>query len=157
MTTEPTTEIVVRRSVSVPLDPGRAFALFTGRMTDFWPHENSIGSTDIAEVVLEPRVGGRWFERGVDGSECVWGHVAEWEPPDRLVLVWQVGAGWSFDPDLHTEVEVGFVEEAPGRTRVELQHRHLERYGDHAESIRATFESPGGWGGILARFADLTT
>lgn len=149
------TEVDVRRSVSVPLPPERAFELFTARMTEFWPSEHSIGESAIAEVVLEPRVGGRWYERGVDGAECDWGRVAEWAPPGKVVLHWQIGANWKFDPDLSTEVELTFTAEEPGRTRVDLRHRHLERYGDQAEQMRAVFDSPGGWTGTLAAFAEL--
>ncbi|MGH3971554.1 MAG: SRPBCC family protein, partial [Mycobacterium sp.] len=96
----------VVRSVSVPLSPVRAFELFTMRMTDFWPKEHSIGNAEIAEVVLEPRSGGRWFERGIDGSECQWGRIAAWEPPRKVVLLWQIGVNWRFDPAFETEVEV---------------------------------------------------
>lgn len=155
MSTDPTTEIDVRRSVTVPLSPERAFDLFTARMTEFWPQEHSIGATDIAEVVVEPWVGGRWFERGVDGTACDWGRVTVWEPPGKVVLLWQIGADWQFDSDLETEVEVTFIEESPGRTRLDLRHRHLERYGEAAEALRAVFDSPGGWAGTLARFTAL--
>lgn len=149
-----TTAVTVHRSISVPLPPEPAFALFTERMTDFWPREHSIGSAEIAEVVVEGRVGGRWFERGVDGSECDWGRVARWEPPARVVLLWQIGANWRYDPALETEVEITFAEEEPGRTRLDLHHRNLERYGDQAETMRGIFDSPGGWPGTLSRFAD---
>ncbi|MCI2418765.1 SRPBCC family protein [Saccharopolyspora sp. K220] len=155
MSTESTAEIDVRRSVTVPLSPEPTFELFTARMTEFWPAEHSIGAADLAEVVVEPRVGGRWFERGVDGSECDWGRVAVWEPPRGVVLLWQISAQWQFDPDLETEVEVTFTEVSPGRTRLDLRHRHLERYGDQAEAFRAIFDSPGGWEDTLARFAAL--
>ncbi|MQA77376.1 MAG: ATPase [Streptosporangiales bacterium] len=155
MSVESTTEIVVHRSVTVPIEPARAFTLFTEQMTAFWPPEHSIGAAAIAEVVVEPRAGGRWFERGTDGVECAWGRVAVWEPPGRLVLLWQIGADWQFDPELETEVEVTFVEDAPGHTRLDLRHRHLERYGDQADTFRGIFESPGGWSGTLARFAEI--
>lgn len=150
-----TTEISVNRSVTVPLEPKRAFDLFTARMSEFWPAEHSIGTAKLAEVIVEPREGGRWFERGVDGSECPWGRIAAWEPPARVVLLWQIGADWRFDPELETEVEVTFTAEPDGRTRVGLEHRHLERYGEKAEAMRALFESPGAWEGTLARFAGL--
>ena len=120
MSAESTAAVEVVRSVSVPLSQARTFELFTTRMTDFWPKEHSIGSSEIAQVVVEPHTGagGRWFERGVDGSECSWGRVAVWEPPRHLVLLWQIGANWQFDPDFETEVEVTFTEEADGRTHV---------------------------------------
>lgn len=145
----------VVRSVSVPLPPARAFELFTTRMTDFWPKEHSIGNSEIAEVVVEPRTGGRWFERGVDGGECRWGRVAVWEPPRKVVLLWQIGADWRFDPAFETEIEVTFTEEHPGRTRLDLRHRNLQRYGDDAERMRSIFDDPAGWTGTLAGFADV--
>lgn len=153
MVTESSTVTAVRRTVCVPLAPGRAFELFTSRMSAFWPPDHHIGAAEMADVVVEGRPGGRWYERGVDGSECQWGRVAVWEPPARLVLLWQINGGWRFDPEFETEVEVSFTEQEPGTTRVDLEHRGLERYGDDAQSMRAVFESPNGWGGILARYA----
>ncbi len=145
----------VRRTVSVPLEPREAFDLFTARVSDFWPRSHSIGTSEIAEVVIEPQVGGMWFERGVDGSQCQWGSVVEWAPPHRLVLAWQITADWRFDPDFSTEIHVEFVAEGVGQTRLDLTHRHLERYGVRAPQLRAVFESPAGWNGILNRFADV--
>ena len=113
MDTESNSAVEVFRSVSVPLPQARAFELFTTRMTEFWPKEHSIGAAELAEVVIEPRSGGRWFERGVDGGECQWGRVAAWEPPQKVVLLWQIGADWQFDPEFETEVEVTFSEEGP--------------------------------------------
>ena len=101
---------------------------------------------------MEPRVGGRWFERGEDGSECEWGRVLAWEPPARLVLAWQVDAQWRFDPDFITEVEVRFIPEGDA-TRVELEHRNIERFGAQAEATRSALDSPDGWSGLLERFA----
>lgn len=157
MSTESAAAVEVVRSVSVPLAPARTFELFTTRMTDFWPKEHSIGSSELAEVVVDPQAGGRWFERGVDGSECQWGRVASWGPPDRVVLLWQIGADWQFDPEFETEVEVTFTEEAGGRTLVELRHRNLQRYGDATEQMRAIFDDPKGWTGTLANFVDIAT
>jgi uncharacterized protein YndB with AHSA1/START domain len=155
MSAESSTAIEVVRSITVPLSQARAFELFTTRMTDYWPRDHSIGTAEIAEVVVEPRTGGRWFERGVDGSECNWGRVAAWEPPRKVVLLWQISSSWQFDPNFETDVEVTFTEESQGRTRVELAHRNLQRYGDAAEQMRAIFADPKGWAGTLARFADL--
>jgi uncharacterized protein YndB with AHSA1/START domain len=155
MSTESAAVVEVFRSVSVPLSQARAFELFTARMTDFWPKEHSIGSSEIAEVVVEPRNGGRWFERGADGSECPWGCVASWDPPRKVVLLWQIGADWQFDPDFETEVEVTFTAEDTNRTRVDLRHQNLQRYGDNTEQMRAIFDDPAGWTGTLANFADL--
>ncbi|MGH3675871.1 MAG: SRPBCC family protein [Mycobacterium sp.] len=155
MSTESAAVVEVVRSVSVPLPPARTFELFTTRMTEFWPKEHSIGSADIAGVVLEPGTNGRWFERGVDGSDCQWGRVAAWDPPRKVVLLWQIGANWQFDPDFETEVEVTFTDDGSGRTRVDLCHRNLERYRDATEQMRAVFDHPDGWTGTLKRFADL--
>ena len=143
----------VRKSIVVKASTEKSFTTFTSRIGRWWPRSKSIGSAPQADVVLEPGVGGRWYERGSDGSECQWGKVLQWEPPGRLVLAWQINGSWSFDPTLVTEVEVRFVAETPNRTRVELEHRDLERFGDGQEPIRAAFDSPGGWQGLLDAFA----
>ena len=152
MATPPDQEIAVHRSVSVPLPRERAFELFTTQMGAFWPAGHSIGSAPIADVLVEPRVGGRWYERG---TECDWGRVAAWEPPARVVLLWQIGVDWTMHPDFETDVEVQFTEDGPGRTCIDLTHRHLERYGDQAEAMRRIFDSPEGWAGILTRLSEL--
>jgi uncharacterized protein YndB with AHSA1/START domain len=152
MNTQVDQQLSVQHGVDVPLSAERAFELFTSRMSDFWPASHSIGTSPIAEVRMEPQVGGRWFERGVDGSECSWGRVAAWGPPVRLVLVWQIGCDWAYDPTLETEVEVTFTELGEGGTRVDLTHRGLEQYGDQAEAMRIVFGSEGGWRSILDQF-----
>jgi Activator of Hsp90 ATPase homolog 1-like protein len=155
MDTESESAVEVSRSVSVPLSQARAFELFATRMTEFWPKEHSIGDSELAEVVIEPRSGGRWFERGVDGGECQWGRVAVWEPPRKVVLLWQIGADWQFDPEFETEVEVTFSVEGPDRCRLDLRHCNLQRYGDRTEQMRAIFDDPAGWTGTLTGFVDL--
>jgi uncharacterized protein YndB with AHSA1/START domain len=152
MDVESNAAVEVFRSVSVPLPQARAFELFTTRMTEFWPKDHSIGDSELAEVVIEPRSGGRWFERGVDGGECQWGRVAAWEPPRKIVLLWQIGADWQFDPAFETEVEVTFSEDGPDRSRLDLRHRNLQRYGDKTDQMRAIFDDPAGWTGTLAGF-----
>ena len=142
----------VRKSVRVNAAPARAFEIFTTGMKRWWLPSHSINKSPIADIVVEPLVGGRWFERGQDGSECQWGKVLAWEPPRRVVLSWQISAQWQFDPNLVTEVEVRFVPE-DGGTRVELEHR-LEGYGDAAEQMRQVFEGPNAWGGLLEKFAE---
>ena len=142
----------VRYAVTVPLPADRAFALFTHGYHSWWPG-NHIGTAEMAEAVLEPRTGGRYYERGVDGSECEWGRVLAWEPPVRLVLAWQIDASWHYDPGLLTEVEVRFTAEGPERTRVDLEHRGLDAYGAPGAAIRRSFDSPDGWLGLLDRFA----
>ena len=124
-------------------------------MSRWWSPTHSISPTKspIAEVVIEPRVGGRWYERGADGSECDWGHVLLWEPPKRLVLAWQIDGQWNFDPTLLTEVEVRFDSQASHATEIRLEHRHLERFGPAAADVVAALTSPGGWSGLLDGYA----
>ena len=146
--------VAVRQSIVVDAPPDHAFAVFTGDLTAWWPlHTHTIGSGPAAEAVMEPREGGRWFERSEDGSETEWGRVLAWEPPGRVVLAWQLSAQWSFDPNLHTEIEVRFTAEDDGRTRVDLEHRKLEAYAEAAEQMRTVLGSDDGWGGLLRRFA----
>ena len=142
---------IVRHSITVGASQETAFATFTSGHDRWWPRDFHIGGSELDEAVLEPREGGRWYERGVDGSECEWGRVLVWEPPSRVVLAWQVTGEWAYDGDLLTEVEVRFVPEGPDRTRVELEHRGLDAYGDAMEQMRGQFDS--GWPGILAGFA----
>ena len=142
----------VNRSVVVKADVERSFAAFTGRMGRWWPRTHSIGSTPLADVIVEPRVGGRWYERGAEGSECEWGKVLAWDPPGRLILAWQLDANWKYDPALVLEVEITFTALQGGMTRVDLEHRNLERYGDKAAAVRDMIGSDNGWMGILKSF-----
>lgn len=147
------TATAVRQSITVAAPQERAFTTFTQGINQWWPRSHKIGGAELAEAVLEGHEGGRWYERDVDGTECDWGKVLVWEPPTRLVLAWQLSGEWAYDADLLTEVEVSFVSEGPDRTRVELEHRGLDAYGERAEEMRETFNRPGGWPGILERFA----
>ena len=144
----------VRREVVVPVGAERAFEVFTARMTDWWPSQHHIGSAPIEQVVIEPREGGRWYTRHEDGSETSTGFVAAWEPPRRLVITWQIGPDWKYDPQLITTVEVRFVPEGGDRTRVVLEHRDLERFGPEAERMRQTFSEPGAWTATLDAYAE---
>lgn len=146
----------VRRQVVVGCSQQRAFEVFTGRMTDWWPKEHHIGSAPIDEVIVEPREGGRWYTRHTDGSESSTGYVATWAPFERVVLTWQINAEWKYDVGLVTHVELRFVAEGPDRTRVEFEHRDLDRYGADAEKMHQTFEQPGAWEGVLAAYAAAT-
>jgi uncharacterized protein YndB with AHSA1/START domain len=146
--------IAVRRSIVVDAPRDRAFTVFTEGMSSWWPMDSySIGAGPMAAAVIEPRAGGRWYERSEDGSETEWGRVEAWDPPDRVVLVWQIGADWTYDAGLRTEIEVRFTAEDDGRTRVDLEHRNLESYAERAEQMRAILGSDDGWGGLLGRFA----
>ncbi|HYK24941.1 MAG TPA: SRPBCC family protein [Steroidobacteraceae bacterium] len=143
----------VRRSVVVKAPPNRAFEVFTARLGDWWPKSHHIGKSEPQTFIIEPRAGGRWFERGVDGVECDVGHVLVWEPPHRLVLAWQLSAEWKYVRDFMTEVELRFTPEGERATRVDLEHRNLERYGELAEKVREAVGAPGGWTSILEEFA----
>jgi uncharacterized protein YndB with AHSA1/START domain len=142
----------IRRSIVVPAPPERAFEVFTSGMTSWWPAAHHIGSAPIAEVVIEPFAGGRWYTRHEDGSETSTGFVVAWEPPSRLVITWQISAEWRYDPALITTVEVLFAAEESG-TRVSLEHRDLERFGPEAERMRITFNEPGAWAATLEAYA----
>jgi uncharacterized protein YndB with AHSA1/START domain len=139
-------------TVSVPI--ARAFELFTGSVNSWWPHEYHIGQAEVAEVVLEPHVGGRWFERGVDGSECDWGRVLAWEPPNRVLFTWQINGMWQFDPDPNhaSEIEARFRADGPDATVVDVEHRHFERLLG-GQSIRDAITGGGGWALLLDSFA----
>jgi uncharacterized protein YndB with AHSA1/START domain len=143
----------VRRSFAVKAAPARAFETFTTRMGAWWPVTHSINrATAMTGIVIEPRMGGRWYERGADGSECQWGRVLVWEPPERLVLAWQLDANFRFNPDLVTEIEVRFLADGIA-TRVEFEHRNLDRYGQDAAKVRGQIDAEGGWTKILELFA----
>jgi len=142
----------VRKTIRVKASPSRAFEVFTQGMSRWWPPTHTILKVEPEDYILEPRVGGRWFQRGIDGSECDTGKVLVWEPPSKLVLAWQITPQWQYDPSLITEVEVRFSDEGGGFTRVDLEHRNLDRVGENAEAIRAAVDAPGGWSAILESF-----
>jgi uncharacterized protein YndB with AHSA1/START domain len=145
----------VRREVTVPAPPERAFAVFTERFDSWWPRSHHIGEPEMAEAIIEPRAGGRWYERGVDGSACDWGEVLAYDPPHRVVLSWHLNGEWAYDPDpaRASEVEVTFTPAGDG-TRVELVHRGFERHGATAEALRDGVTREGGWGGLLGRYSE---
>jgi uncharacterized protein YndB with AHSA1/START domain len=155
--TSSTQATTVRHEVTVDAPIERAFAVFTEDFGSFKPREHNLLSVDIAETVLEPRAGGRLFDRGVDGSECQWARVLVCEPPDRLVISWDINPQWQVETDLErtSEVEVRFTAEGAGRTRVELEHRHLDRHLDGWEGMREAVDSADGWPLYLQRYAEL--
>jgi uncharacterized protein YndB with AHSA1/START domain len=141
--------------VEAPLE--RAFRVFTEDFDKIKPREHNMLGVDIAETVFEPRVGGHIFDRGVDGSECRWARVLAYEPPDRVVFSWDISPQFQIENDLEktSEVEVRFISETAQRTRVELEHRHLDRHGGGWEGEREAVAGEGGWPLYLQRFADL--
>jgi uncharacterized protein YndB with AHSA1/START domain len=148
---------VVRREIVVNAPIDRAFAVFTDRFGDFKPPEHNILRVPIAETVFEPKVGGHIYDRGTDGSECRWARILAYEPPTRVVFSWDIGPTWQVeaDPELTSEVEVTFIAETPDRTRIELEHRHLDRHGPGWESVRDGIAHDQGWPLYLDRYAAL--
>jgi len=154
MTTE--TQGTVRTHVVVEAAVERAFAVFTEQFDKIKPRDHNMLGVDIAESVFEPRAGGRIYDRGVDGTECQWGRVLAYEAPDRIVFSWDISPQWQLESDLDkaSEVELHFIAEGPERTRVELEHRNLERHGEGWEGLREGVGGDDGWPLYLRRFAD---
>ena len=152
-------DTVVRRQIVVEAPLDKAFAVFTERFGDFKPPEHNLLASPIAETVFEPRVGGSIFDRGEDGSECHWARVLVYEPPQRVVFSWDIGPTWQVEtePDHTSEVEVTFTAEGPDRTRVDLEHRNLERHGPGWESVSGGVGHEQGWTLYLDRYAALLT
>src|SRR5688500_6235139 len=149
----------VRRHIVVDAPIEKAFSVFTERFGDFKPPEHNLLASPIAETVFEPRVGGHIYDRGEDGSECRWARVLAYEPPDRVVFSWDISPQWQIEtePDNASEVEVQFVAEGPERTRVELEHRNLDRHGDGWQAVRDGVADDAGWPLYLDRYAALLT
>ena len=142
----------VRKTIFVNAPQAHAFEVFTAGIGRWWPKTHKIGPADLDRPIVEPKEGGRWYELDVDGSECEIGKVLLWDPPARLILAWQLTPDWAYDPDLITEVEVTFTPEGKG-TRVNLEHRNLERVGERVDTMRETVSGPGGWPALLELFA----
>ena len=150
---------VVRRQVVVEAPIAQAFATFTDRFGDFKPPEHNLLSAPIAETVFEPKVGGHIYDRGTDGTECRWARVLAYEPPDRVVFSWDISPQWQLETDAGStsEVEVVFIAETPQRTRVELEHRHLDRHGPGWPAVSDGVGGDEGWPLYLSRYAALMT
>src|SRR4051794_29903554 len=148
----------VRRQIVVDAPLDKAFATFVERFGDFKPPEHNLLAAPITTTTFEPQVGGHIYDIGEDGSECRWARVLAYEPPDRVVFSWDISPHWQVetDPDKTSEVEVRFIAETPNRTRLELEHRHLERHGDGWEGVREGVDADGGWPLYLRRFAEVT-
>jgi DNA-binding transcriptional ArsR family regulator/uncharacterized protein YndB with AHSA1/START domain len=149
-------ETSVRTQIVVEAPIERAFSVFTEDFDKIKPREHNLLGVDIAETVFEPRVGGRIYDRGVDGSECHWARVLAYEPPDRVVFSWDISPQWQVEADLEktSEVEVRFIAETSERTRVELEHRNLDRHGAGWEAERDAVGGEGGWPLYLRRFTE---
>jgi uncharacterized protein YndB with AHSA1/START domain len=155
--TTPADATSIRHEIVVEAPIERAFTVFTDGFGSFKPREHNMLGVDIAETVFEPREGGHIYDRGVDGSECRWARVLAYEPPDRVVISWDINPRWQIetDPDKTSEVDVRFFSEAPDRTRVVLEHRNLDRHGDGWEAVRGGVDSEAGWPLYLSRFRDI--
>jgi uncharacterized protein YndB with AHSA1/START domain len=147
----------VRQVVVVDAPIDKAFKVFTEDFGRFKPPEHNLLGVEIAQTVFEARVGGFLYDRGVDGSECRWARVLAYEPPDRVVISWDISPYWQIetDPDKTSEVEVRFVSEVPGRTKVELVHRNLDRHGEGWEGVREGVDGDQGWPLYLRRYAGI--
>jgi uncharacterized protein YndB with AHSA1/START domain len=144
----------VRKSVAVRASAAQAFSIFTEDFDSWWPRSHHIGSAPMRKAIIENRLGGRCYSEHVDGTECDWGTVLAWEPPHRLVIAWQMGGDWKYEPDISksSEVEIRFSPAPEGMTLVSLEHRYLDRAGPSAGVMRASLDSANGWGGILQLF-----
>lgn len=150
----PETSVRVETTVDVPIE--RAFRVFTEEFDRIKPREHNMLPVEIAETVFEPRVGGRVYDRGVDGTECCWARVLAYEPPHRVVISWEITPHWQIEtnPSKTSEVEIRFIAAGQERTRVEIEHRNLDRHGDGWEGERDVVASEGGWPLYLQRFSD---
>lgn len=150
----------VFKSIRVKAPIERAFSVFVEQMETWWPMTHHIGDTPFVAIFVEPRVGGRWYERNAKGDLCDWGKVLKWDPPHAVALSWHVEPGhdspeWKFDPDVEkaSELEIRFTAEEGGTTLVELTHSKLEKHGEGAEQFRDLMDGPGAWVTILELFA----
>ena len=142
----------VRKAVRVKAPIGHAFDVFTSGLTRWWPYNHGIGKKPIQRVLMEPRLGGRWLEISQDGTETTVATISAWEPPHRLVMIWQVNAQWKPDPAMKSEVEVRFTADGPDATLVELVHYKFETMGAEAgASLRNDVNR--GWPGLVDRYA----
>jgi uncharacterized protein YndB with AHSA1/START domain len=147
----------IRKSIVVNTGVERAFALFISQFDAIKPREHNLLSVPIAETVFEPRAGGHVYDVGIDGSRCEWSRVLAYEPPSRVVISWDIGPTWQLeaDPAKTSEVEVRFIAESDDRTRVELEHRHLDRHGEGWQAVADGVDGDAGWPLYLSRYGEL--
>lgn len=152
-----TDDTALRLSIEVAVGVDRAFEVFTKDFDRIKPREHNMLAEAIAETVLEPKAGGRLYDRGVDGATCDWGRVLAFDPPHRLLLAWDISPHWQIEtnPDHTSEVELTFTAIDSDRTRVDLEHRHLDRHGDGWQGLRGGLEAPDGWPLYLDRYTKL--
>ncbi len=150
------TMAAVHKTVTVRASAEQAFRVFTSEVDTWWPRSHHIGKVPMQKTIIEEWAGGRCYSEQTDGSECDWGQVLVWEPPSCFVMAWQISADWQYESDLaqSSEVEVRFTPLADGSTRVDLEHRHLDRMRLGGEAMRAAVDSPEGWSGLLGLYAE---
>jgi uncharacterized protein YndB with AHSA1/START domain len=141
----------VRKTIRVNASQTRAFEVFTAGLGRWWPRDHGIGHKPMKTAVMETHAGGRWSELAEDGSQATVGRIIVWEPPERFVMTWDINSQWKPDTTVGSEVEVRFIADGAGATRVELEHRKFEQMGAEAgASMRRDVD--GGWPGLLERF-----
>jgi uncharacterized protein YndB with AHSA1/START domain len=143
----------IRKTLRVNVPQETAFRIFLERMGSWWPKGHSLLGSPQADVIVEPRVGGRWYEVGEDGSEYLWGRVLAWDEPNRALLAWQLNGEWRYDEGFETEVEIRFVAE-DGATIVEFEHRKLEAYARTERDGETLMDMDSGWGAILEGYRE---
>jgi uncharacterized protein YndB with AHSA1/START domain len=155
VSSQPESENIVHRSVTVKTTQQHAFDVFTENFDSWWPRSHHIGKSPMKRAGLEGRVGGRCYSQQEDGTDCPWGEITEWDPPRRLVIAWKINTAWQYEPDpaKSSDVEVLFTALPDGTTRVDLQHRNFERLGSDWTKMRDGVSSQGGWHTLLQLFA----
>lgn len=138
-------------STTFDVSPRFAFDVFTARLGDFWPIAYTFSGPAFADAALQPRSGGEWYERDLQGHRLSWGKVLEFEPGRRVVLEFAIGPERKPVPSDHASiVELSFLPAYPEGTRLDVVHRQFERHGDSAEHMRQGMASEQGWPLILA-------
>jgi hypothetical protein len=140
----------VRKSISVKAPQAKAFEVFSAGIGRWWPVSHTLLKSPVKATIIEPRIGGRWYQTGEDGSQCINGFVLAWSPPSKLILSWRINSKFEIDDGVESEIEIRFIAEAPNLTRVELEQRIAAADG---EALRAAVDAPNGWSAILAAFA----
>jgi uncharacterized protein YndB with AHSA1/START domain len=147
-------EAAPRVSVIVQATPAEAFLIYTERQIEWQPPAH-LTVKDPHAVTMEPQVGGRFYERGADGTEVVRGTITEWAPPGRVAVTWRIGPGWQPAPDDENAsvIVVEFNPVGPDSTEVVFTYTHLERHGEMAPMLRAAIANPGP-GSAVERYAE---
>jgi uncharacterized protein YndB with AHSA1/START domain len=149
-------DVSVRKSVTVKASAERAFQVFTEGFDTWWPRSHHIGSSPMKTAIIEGFPGGRCYSEQMDGTDCPWGEVLVWEPPQRLVFAWKIDPQWKYEPDVAkaSEVEVRFTPEPDGSTRVDLEHRHFERHGEGWQTMRTNVDGGMGWDALIQLYRE---